>query len=289
MVQYLVLFFGVFVISWSSILIRWIGDVPPLVISFYRLLFSALMLLPFVIPHRNKSRAPSFHPRQYWSFVLAGFFLALHFFSWIQSLQLTTVAHSIFLESTHPVFALILSYLVLKERSTLGTKLGIALALTGMYLIVMTEPQNIGRHITGDLLAILSAFSLAAYLLVARFFKRKTALLPYLTKVYGSAAMITLVFILLRGTPLFRLTTNQFALLFILALGPHLTGHSLLNWAARKMPVYLVNLAMQAEAVLASLYAAWLLHEYPGWSFIPGALLILLAVSFIFWAQNKRE
>ncbi len=286
MLQYLVLFFGVFVISWSSILIRWIGNAPPLVISFYRLLFSALMLLPFVILRRRSgSQTFSLRPNRF--FVLAGFFLALHFFSWIQSLQLTTVAHSIFLESTHPIFALILSYFVLKERSTLWTKLGIVLALAGMYLIVATEPQNAGKHITGDLLAILSAFSLAAYLLVARFFTRKTALLPYLVQVYGSAAIITLVFILLRGTPLFHLTTNQLALLFMLALGPHLTGHSLLNWAARKMPVYLVNLAMQAEAVLASLYAAWLLREYPGWSFVPGALLILLAVSFIFLAREK--
>jgi drug/metabolite transporter (DMT)-like permease len=289
MLQYLVLFFGVFVISWSSILIRWIGDVHPLVISFYRLLFSALILLPFVVLRRKESAAQTFSLRPNRSFVLAGFFLALHFFSWIQSLQLTTVAHSIFLESTHPIFALILSYFVLKERSTLWTKLGIALALAGMYLIVATEPQHAGKHITGDLLAILSAFSLAAYLLVARFFTKRTALLPYLVQVYGSAAIITLVFILLRGTPLFRLTPNQFALLFVLALGPHLTGHSLLNWAARKMPVYLVNLAMQAEAVLASLYAAWLLQEYPGWSFVPGALLILIAVSFIFLAQNKHE
>ncbi|NOX88355.1 MAG: DMT family transporter [Calditrichaeota bacterium] len=285
MLEYIILLFGVFVTSWSSILIRWMGAVHPLVISFYRLFFSAVVILPFVISRPNLRRQ-SFSRDNTLFYVLAGFFLALHFFTWIKSLQLTTVGNSIFLESTHPVFALILSYFVLKERSTILTMGGIILAMAGMYLIVAGNFGKNPSSVTGDLLAIVSAFCLAAYLLIARAFAKKISLLPYLLQVYSAAAAITfLLIIFLRINPATMPAASWFYLI-LLALGPNLIGHSLLNRASRKMPVYLVNLAMQGEAVLATVYAALLLKEFPPTNFYFGSILILIAVSFIFW--NKK-
>ena len=286
----LVLLFGVFITSWSSILIRWIGNVHPLIIAFYRLFFSTMIILPFVLLRKKKQTFPQKDTQNVYFILLAGLFLALHFFSWIKSLQLTTVGHSIFLESTHPVFALILSYFVLKERSSLLTISGIALALLGMYVIVSENQTGlVSASLTGDLLAIFSAFCLAAYLLIARMFTQKIALLPYLLRVYGTAAFITLLFIfILRLHPL-QLSAKSWLFLILLALGPNLIGHSLLNWASRKMPVYLVNLAMQGEAVLATFYAFLLLDEHPGGHFYAGAILILFAVSFIFFQREKPE
>ncbi len=289
MFNVLVLLFGVFVTSWSSILIRWIGDVPPLVIAFYRLLFSALVILPFVLKNKKKSR-PLKHNAQERIFVfLAGLFLALHFFSWIKSLQLTTVGHSIFLESTHPIFALILSYFVLKEKSSFLTLLGIALALAGMFIIVSEDPKNLSAaSFSGDLLAIFSAFCLAAYLLIARMFTHKIALWPYLLRVYATAALLSLFFIFVLGLHPLRIPASSWFFIILLALGPNLIGHSLLNWASRKMPVYLVNLAMQGEAVLATVYAFLLLNEHPGKHFYLGATIIIIAIGFIFLQKKQR-
>lgn len=284
----LILLFGVFVTSWSSILIRWIGNVPPLIIAFYRLFFSALVILPFITLRKTKYPFPKLSAKNTVFIFIAGLFLALHFFSWIKSLQLTTIGHSIFLESTHPVFALILSYFVLKERSSLLTIAGIGLALLGMYIIVSEDTGSLAAtSLSGDLLAIFSAFCLAAYLLIARMFTHKIALLPYLLRVYGAAALITLLFILVMRLNPIRLSESSWFYLILLALGPNLIGHSLLNWASRKMRVYLVNLAMQGEAVLATIYAYWLLNEHPAVHFYLGSLLILIAVSFIFFQKEK--
>ncbi|APF18154.1 protein of unknown function DUF6 transmembrane [Caldithrix abyssi DSM 13497] len=288
MLNYLILLFGVFVTSWSSIFIRWIGDVHPLVISFYRLFFSVLVLSPFLLKRMKSGRhLPSnVFSKNTLFLILSGFFLAMHFFTWIQSLQWTTVGNSIFLESTHPIFAVILSYFVLKEKSSPLIIGGIALALLGIFVIVNSD---MGAHpfaTLGDFLAIISAFCLAAYLLIARFYRQKIDLLPYLVLVYAAAALFTLLLILFLKINFLNLALKSWFFLGLLALGPNLIGHSLLNWASRKMPVYLVNLAMQGEAVLATFYAALLLNEIPGEQFYFGAGLILLAVSFIF--LNRR-
>ncbi len=288
MIYRFVLLFGIFVTSWSSIIIRWIGDVHPLTITFYRLFFSALILLPFARFSKRK-RQFVFASRALFLFALSGIFLSLHFFSWIQSLQLTTVGHSIFLESTHPIFALILSYFVLKERSTWLTSGGIVLALLGMYVIVFGDSADFSGNISGDFLAILSAFFLAAYLLIARMNKKAIDLITYLVIVYSAAAFFTLILIIILNVPFLVFPLRVWQLLILLAIGPNLIGHSLLNWASRRMPVYLVNLAMQGEAVLATLFAALLLNETPSQRFYFGAFLIILAVSIIFWGKEAAE
>ena len=132
------LFLGIFIISWSSILIRWLGDVHPLVISFYRLFFSALFILPFILkklPSQRKN-VTKFFPYIFF----AGLFLALHFYTWISSLQMTTVGNSIFLESTHPLFGLLLSIIILKEK---GSKYFIPALILGLALYNMSGQNDL--------------------------------------------------------------------------------------------------------------------------------------------------
>ena len=275
--------FGIFIISWSSILIRWMGAIDPLIIAFYRLAFSAMVLLPFAM-RRQPSKTPVAN-RVFWLIPLAGIFLALHFYTWITSLQLTTVGNSIFLESTHPLFAYILSVFFLKEKAGKSMIPAFILGLIGMYLMLS---ENITQHsgaLAGDSLAIFSAFCIAAYLLIARKSKQDLPLLRYLFYVYGSAALLLLGPLLWNGVDFWELPVMVWVLLIILALGPNLIGHSLLNRASRHMPVYLVNMALLSESVLATAYAAILLDEIPVLWFYLGALFILYAIFMVF----KRE
>ncbi len=282
----LVLFAGIIIISWSSIFIRWLGELPPLTIAFYRLAFSALLLLPF-----SKKSAVSIKPLKNKSYpaliLLAGVFLAVHFYTWIYSLQLTTVGSSIFLESTHPIFGWLLSYLFLKERGARRLIIALILGLAGMYLLAAADMASGRDALLGDALAVAAAVCLAAYLLIARIMTGRMALLPYLVRVYGTAALLILPLLVFSGINFINLTTMDWFLLIVIALGPNLAGHSILNWASRRMPVYKVNMAMLGEAVLATFYAAVLLNEVPSANFYGGALLILLAIALIFWRSKN--
>jgi len=131
--------------------------------SFYRMVISALLLLPFA----------GFQRRQGWlrsrSSVLtalgAGLFLGLHFATWITSLQLTTVASSVVLVTTTPVFAAIFSARLLGERAGSKAWAGIVLSVAGSALIAWgdysrapasgsaAQGAGAGSAVLGDILA----------------------------------------------------------------------------------------------------------------------------------------
>ena len=63
----------------------------------------------------------------------------------------------------------------------------------------------------------------------------------------------------------------------------------MLNWASRRIPVYLVNMALLSESVLASFYAALLLDEIPPAEFYLGALLIIISITMVFKWSNLKQ
>lgn len=282
---YVRLFFGVLILSWSSILVRWMGDIHPLIITFYRLAFSALIIL-FLIkkPIKRVVRTSVKHAGY---LLVAGLFLSMHFYTWITSLQLTTVGNSIFLESTHPLFGWILSMVILKEKISNIFIPYFLIASIGMYFIISGDIQLNENALTGDFLAIFSAFCIAAYLIIARILKNEIDFFPYIFIVYSIAAFCTFIIIIFKGLNFWYIPLNGWILLLLMAIGPNLIGHSILNWASRKIPVYKVNMAFLGEAVLATVYAAILLNEIPHQEFYIGAILIIVAIVGVFLSGRK--
>lgn len=282
---YAILLIGVCVTSSSSILIRWAGDVPFTVLAFYRLMISTMILTLYHLFSRQKTISSFKH--LHWHYFLAGLFLAAHFITWIASLQMTTIAHSIFLESTHPIFAIIVSLLFLKEYPRLRTLPAFALALLGMFLIVYIDFGAQGTDFIGDLLAISSALFLSLYLMIARFHKNEKDLIKYLIYVYGSAALVCAIYILLSDVDFSGYSAISWLMIILLALGPNLIGHSLLNWSSRKIEIFKVNLTLQLEPVLATLGGMILFLEYPSNYFYVGAFFISISVIYLFLVERK--
>jgi drug/metabolite transporter (DMT)-like permease len=282
---YSTLLVGVLIISFGSVFTRWTGDVPFAVISFYRLFLS----LPFLLVIYFYKRKPGSKKTGEFNFqyILAGFFLAAHFITWIASIQLTTIANSIFLESTHPFFGLLLSVLVLKEFPKLSIIPAFFIAFVGMYFIVYTDWNIENSKTIGDLLAISSALFLALYLLIARFNRNKVDLILYLIYVYGFAAIFCAIYILINNQSFFGYSWNSWIFLLLLAFGPNLIGHSLLNWASRKIEIYKVNLVLLLEPVLATFMGILFLYEFPTINFHVGAALIIFALLYITFKEKN--
>jgi drug/metabolite transporter (DMT)-like permease len=256
------------------------GDIHPLIITFYRLAFSSLIILFLINKPVKKVFSESAKHLKY--LVTAGLFLSMHFYTWITSLQYTTVGNSIFLESTHPLFGWILSIVILREKISKIFIPSFLIAAVGMYFIIAGDIHISDNALTGDVLATFSAFCVAAYLIIARILKNDIEFFTYIFIVYSIAALCTLLIILLKGLNFWQIPLNGWLLLILMAVGPNLIGHSILNWASRKISVYKVNMAFLSEAVLATTYAAILLNEIPPKDFYIGAALILSAIVSIF-------
>lgn len=273
---YLVLAAGVFVISWSAIFVR-LADAPALSIAALRLTIAAAPV-GALTALRHRPALVRLGSGARWALVGSGVALALHFATWIGSLGLTSVASSVALVTTQPLWAAAISALVLRERVSRGTALAIAVASAGGVLIGLRDLAAGGAALAGDGLALLGALFAAIYLAFGRQARGGLALGPYIGVVYSVAALALLLAALLGRQPLHGFSGQTWLMLLLLALGPQLIGHTSLNWALRYLPAHLVALAILGEPVLSTLLAIPLLGEWPGALRVCGGAVTLVGV-----------
>ncbi len=282
--HYLILIIGVVAVSFGSIFTR-LAEAPFLVIAVYRLALASLVISPIACIHSRKELR-SISRNSILLSLLAGFFLALHFAFWIASLSYTTVASSVVLVTSHPIFVAIASYFLFHEKLRKNTILGIGICLTGAVLIGYSDYRIGLESFAGDLLALLGALAIATYFLMGRKLRPSTGILSYTLLVYGSAALFLLVATLISGYSLSGYSTNTYVMLILLALVPQLLGHSSLNWALRFMPATMVAIAILGEPVGATILAVLLLDEIPTLIQLAGGILILSGIFIAFGKDN---
>jgi drug/metabolite transporter (DMT)-like permease len=260
--------FGIVVVSTASIAIRYAQDyAPSIVIAAWRLSVASLVLLPFLIG-REREGLRRLAGREIALALGSGVFLALHFATWITSLEHTTVANSVVLVSTMPLFVALLAPVTLKEPLTRAVTLGLALALVGGVVIALGDTAEglgvgAGSALLGDLLAVAGALAGAGYLLIGRRLRRDLSLVAYIGLSYSTAAIVLIVWMVLAGEPAFGYPFKAVGLMVFLGLGPQLLGHTSFNWALRYLPASVVGVTLLGEPVGSSILAYFLLDERP--------------------------
>ena len=93
--------------------------------------------------------------------------LGAHFEFWISWFDHTSVAASVVLVSTHPVFVAILAYLLFGERTSPLSFAGILAALAGMAVIAGDDSVG-SAALLGNAFALVVAVTVAIYVLIRR-------------------------------------------------------------------------------------------------------------------------
>lgn len=259
-------------VSSSAILVRWCES-GVLAIAFWRLaLAAALLWLPALVSGRaRRERIRATCSR--WA-VLAGLALAVHFGLWIGSLGLTSVAASTFLLSIQVPVAGVVSWLVLREPPGGRALAGMAACLAGIGVLASATPDE-GGTLAGNLLALGAGVTYVAYVGTGRSVRSRVPIFCYLPAVYTWAACGMAAVAVLAGKSLRPAVSTDWLWLALLAVVPTLGGHGLFNHALARVRVYVVNLAVMGEPVMASLLAWALLAEPPPARIALAAPLIL--------------
>lgn len=224
----------------------------------------------------------------------AGVLLALHFWSWMVSLTLTTIAASVVLVSLQPAFVALGSALWLAERPDSRQLGGIGLAIAGAAVIALGDATGGGsagsRALLGDLLALCGAATAAGYYLVGRRLRQQLDLWPYVGLVYGVCFLTLTVLCIALGVPLGGYAPRELTIFAALALGPMLLGHTGMNWALRYLPAYVVNLTVLGEPIGATALAALLpgIAERPSSETLAGGTLVMIGVLAAAWQRGRR-
>ncbi|MGE0803342.1 MAG: DMT family transporter [Lautropia sp.] len=267
-----VLGLGVLVASSSSILVRVAQDagIASLAIAAWRMTIAAVLVWPFALRWRRPELA-RLGRRDGTVAALAGAFLAGHFIAWITSLEYTSVASSAALVTTNPIWVGLATVFLLREPLPRLSIVGIAISLAGCALILWADASaapaagvRASDPTFGNLLALLGALGVSAYLLTGRTLARRLSLLGYISVVYGVAAVLLLAVAFAAGVPMSGYGSAGWLALAGLAIGPQLIGHTSFNWALRRLSPTFVALSILGEPVGSALLAGVLLGEIPG-------------------------
>jgi drug/metabolite transporter (DMT)-like permease len=276
---------GVLVVSTASILIRWLqaGGVPSLSIAAWRLALAALILAPLVLA-RCREELVRLAWRDWGLALASGAFLAAHFATWILSLEYTSVASSVALVTTNPIWIGVASWVLFRERLGAVMVLAIAAAISGSAVIFAVDAADAGgaagAPALGNALAVLGSLAVCGYLLIGRWLRRGMSLLAYIGVVYATAAACLVLAAAAAGAPLGGFASASWLMLVALAVGPQLLGHSSLNWGLKYVSATLIALAILGEPI-GSTALAWLLLDEPVGPIKIGGMALLLFGIFL--------
>jgi len=280
-------------VSSASVLVK-LTSSPPSIVSFWRLFISIIILSAYYF-----ARDPSYHVRiakidskLHVLMIISGFSLAIHFFTWIWSLRLVKVFIGTTIVDLYPLVAALLATVFLRERVSLRILIGIIISILGVSLIAFSsskietfslEPEVL----LGSVMAFIGAVAAGVYVVIGRYVRTKIPDLGlYVLPVYYSSTITLLIIALLERRNVLSIALDEVPWLILLAVGPMIGGHTLLNYLLRFVKASVASLLVILEPVGASIMAWIFLGEE-----IPplGVLGMVLAVSGVILASLRSS
>lgn len=285
----IVLFFSILAVSTASIMIKFAqSEAPSLIIAFYRMLVASLVYLVVAGLFFRNDFAHLTVSVVVLS-ALSGLFLALHFATWITSLEHTSVTSSAVLVSTTPLWVALASLMLFQENIRKLYWMGLFCSLLGVVIVSLPVSASSGylneevvRDIPimnkGSSLALAGAFFGTGYILIGRQLRKTISMPVYAAITYSASTLFLFLMALYTNASFIGYSPNVFILMILIGLIPQVIGHSSYNWALKYIPASVISIALLGEPVGASIQAMLFIGETPGINEIIGGALILLGI-----------
>jgi drug/metabolite transporter (DMT)-like permease len=248
------------------------AQAPALAVAFWRNALAVVVLGPVCAVWRRKEIA-RLSPAPARGALLAGMLLSAHFATWVPSLSFTTVASSVALVATQPVWAALLAR-ARGDHVPGQAWLGIGVAVAGAAPLTGVDVAISARALAGDLLALAGGMLAAGYVTVGGEVRQTVSTTLYTTICYTTAAVALGLACLGGGVALSGYDGRTWACLLALTAGPQLLGHSVVNRVLRTTSATVVSVAILFEIVGSTLIAWAAFGETPPAGAYPAAVLI---------------
>lgn len=284
---YIILFFAVFFLSTSAIFVK-IASAPASITAFYRLLFTAIVLLPFLIfKKKNREELKRLTGKQWKLGVLSGFLLAVHYVLWFESLNYTSVASSTVIVCLQPLFALIGGFFIFKEKYSRLALSGCLIAIFGSAVIGWGDFQVSDAALIGDIMALVAAAIIAGYFIVGQYVRKALSVIPYSVLSFGSGAMFLALYSLGTGVSFTGYPSKTWGAFVGLAFMATILGQFIFTWLLKWLSASIISMSILGEAVGTCILSYFILSERISLQQGTGILIILAGLG-LFLSQSKK-
>jgi drug/metabolite transporter (DMT)-like permease len=279
---YLALVAGIVCIAWSAIFVRW-TDIPGPASAFYRMLISAVVLLPTFATDRKRERLSG---RTLGIIALGGLFFALDLALYNTSILRTSAANATLLGNNTPIVVGLLTWLIFRRRPLPSFWLGLLMAVGGSLVILWADLSRHARFGIGDVMALGAAACFAVYLLATEQVRTTTSTLAFLRLAMIATTLVLLFLNLAMGISLRVPHRHTWWALLGLGLVSQLGGYLALTYALGHLPATITSISLLTQGPLTAVMAAVLLGEPLTLPQIVGGMLVLSGVAL---AHRQRH
>ena len=301
---WLIMGVALFAVSSAGAVFEMIEDVGGLSKAAWRLQATSLVLLPgFMVQYARAEDSLKLQWKNSMHLLTAsGICLALHFGTWLMSLDRTTLTHSLLFVTAHPL-VIIIGLWLLRKPATKMQSIGALVGFIGAAVVVGGGASETGVSLYGDFLAFLGAVTVVGYLAIGRMVRGWMPLFLYAFPVTLVSAIALTAWAILSEGLTFNLDdmTGAFGWISVtwiiyvgyLALGPGLLGHTGINAVLRWIPPLTISMMLIMEPVIGSIIG-WIVgvDSIPQiWTLIGGVLMVsgLALVTFDSESEEASE
>jgi drug/metabolite transporter (DMT)-like permease len=279
---------AVLAVSSSAPLIAF-AAAPALAIAFWRNSVAAVVLTPVTVGPRRAEFDGLLRGRHRDGLfcVLSGLALAVHFGTWIPSVQLGSVATATALVATQPVWQGLIAA-GQGRRPSAAAWTGIALAVIGAAWATGVDFGVSSRAVLADVLALIGGMAAAVYTALGERVRARLSTTTYTWACYGTCAVVLLIVCLTLQTPLTGYALSTWLAIAALIIGPQLLGHSMFNYALQHTSATTVSVLILLETPAATLLAWLWLDQTPRVAALPGLALLLTGVAVVILFSRRQ-
>ena len=277
---------GVIGISLSSIFVKY-SPAPSSVTAAWRLLWTVILMSPVVLGKRQfRQELICTSPGDILLSCISGVLLAIHFALWFESLRHTSVASSTTIVCTEVIWVSLGYWLFLKGRISKKAMLAIAVTLCGSALIAFSDSSS-GAHLYGDILSLLAAIAVAAYMLIGRIVRERVSTSVYTYVVYCACGISLLFLCAVQRNSILAFGAAPALVGLLLAIFSTILGHSIFSWCLKYFSPSFVSASKLCEPVVAAFLAFFLFREIPKLLQLLGGALIIGGV--LYYSRIEKE
>ena len=280
------LLLGATAIATSPLFVK-VSETGPVATAFWRV-FLALPLLWIWSMLEQRERHNASFAMDRGLFVAAGIFFAGDLAVWHWSIVLTSVANSTLLANLAPIFVALAAWLLFRQQLRGKFLAGLAIAVTGMTLLIGGDFQLEGRELIGDALGVVTAMFYAGYQMTVTRLRARVATSTIMAWSGLITALILLPIALASGEQLLPVSSMGWIKLIGLALISQVAGQSLIAYAMAHLPATFSSVGLLFQPVMATLFAWVLLSEAVSMLQLAGGVTVLIGIRMVHLAENAR-
>ena len=300
---WIILSIAVIAVSSGGIVLQEMSQVKPLLRASWRMQGTALVLLPGFAYQCIRANGLSLSRNDFFLVAASSLFLAMHFGSWVWSLDNTSLVHSLLFVNTHPL-VLVALMPIMGQAVRKGHIAGVSLGVSGAILALKDVGDGGQVTLIGDFAAFIGAVTVVGYILTGRHLrsKRGVPIFVYAFPVsLGAGIWLSAASIIMEGSSVSSIPPEGALLGWIdphwliwvayLSIGPGLFGHTGINTVLRWIPPIVVSIALLLEPVIGAVIG-WLWTDdviIGGPTVIGGVMMIAGAIAVTLQENGNTE